>query len=233
MIIYGKQVVLYILDRHSKIINEVFLTKQIDKKLFNKFAKLGKKIVRLDNKKAQALAHGGNHQGFLLDIKEFDYISLSQIKRQNFVLILDGLTDIGNIGAIIRTAYALGVGGVVVCGINNLNISAVIRTSSGAMLDIPVCLVKNNLDVLNELSQVGFSLVGANVNGIEVTHFMQLNENSKIALILGNEGKGFSKKVFDKLDFKVKISMSNDFDSLNVSVACGILVYYLGQNIKC
>ena len=62
---------------------------------------------------------------------------------------------------------------------------------------------------------------------------MQLNENSKIALILGNEGKGFSKKVFDKLDFKVKISMSNDFDSLNVSVACGILVYYLGQNIKC
>jgi len=233
MIVYGKQIVFYILEKYPEIINEIFLTKEIDKKLFSKFAKLDKKIIRPDNKKAQALARGGNHQGFLLDIQGFNYTSLSQIKQQKFILILDGLTDIGNIGAIIRTAYALGVDGIVVCGINNLNASAVIRTSSGAMLDMPICLIKNSLDILNELKQVDFSLIGADMEGVEVNQFSQVNKDNKIALVLGNEGSGLSKKIINKLDFKVKISMSNNFDSLNVSVACGILIHSLGQKIRC
>lgn len=64
MIIYGKQIVLYVLENHPKLVEEVFLSKEIDNKLFSKFLKLGKKIHRLDNQKAQALAKGGNHQGF-------------------------------------------------------------------------------------------------------------------------------------------------------------------------
>ena len=68
----------------------------------------------MDNQKAQALAHGGNHQGFLAEVEEFEFKSIDEIKKQNFIAILYGLSDVGNIGAIVRTAHALGCGGVVV-----------------------------------------------------------------------------------------------------------------------
>ncbi len=226
MIVYGKQIVFHILDTHPEIINEIFLTKEIDKQLFNKFTKLDRKIVRPDNMKAQALARGGNHQGFLLDIEEFEYSTLNDIKKKDFILVLDGLTDIGNIGAIVRTAYALGVGAIIVCGLKNLNTAAIVRTSSGAMLDMPVALIHNNADVMNELKQIGFTLVGASMDGIEVGKF-QKDDYKNIALFLGSEGKGLSNKTIKKLDQKVSIAMSNDFDSLNVSVAAGILIHSL------
>ncbi len=226
MIVYGKQIVFHILDKYPEIINEIFLTKEIEKQLFNKFTKLDRKIIRPDNMKAQALARGGNHQGFLLDIKEFEYSTLNDIKHKDFILILDGLTDIGNIGAIVRTAYALGVGAIIVCGLRNLNTAAIVRTSSGAMLDMPVALIHNNADVMNELKQIGFTLVGACMDGIEVNTF-QRDKDNNIALFLGSEGKGLSNKTIKKLDQKVSISMSNNFDSLNVSVAAGILIHSL------
>ncbi len=233
MIVYGKQIVFHILDKHPEIINEIFLTKEIDKKLFNKFSKLDKKIVRPDNMKAQSLARGGNHQGFLLDIKEFNYSTLQDIKNKNFILILDGLTDIGNIGAIVRTSYALGVDAIVVCGLKNLNSAAITRTSSGAMLDMPIALIHSSADVANELKQIGFSLVGACMDGVELNQFQEKqNEKQKVALFLGSEGQGLSNKITRKLDHKVSIAMSNNFDSLNVSVAAGILIHSLKQCVK-
>jgi len=233
MIVYGKQIVFHILDKHPEIINEIYLTKEIDKKLFSKFTKLDKKIIRPDNMKAQSLARGGNHQGFLLDIQEYEYCNLQTIKKQNFILILDGLTDIGNIGAIVRTSYALGIDAVVISGLKNLNSAAITRTSSGAMLDIPIAVIHNSLDIANELKQVGFKLFGASMEGIEINKFIDSTKISKekIALFLGSENLGLSKKVITKLDQKVAISMSNDFDSLNVSVAAGILIHSLKQLI--
>ena len=119
MIVYGKQIVFYILEQHPKMIKQIFLTKEIDKKLFNKFMDVGVKIVRPDNMKAQALAKGGNHQGFLLDIDEFEFADIKDVKKDEFIVVLDGLTDTGNIGAIIRSCYAMGVDSVVICGHKN------------------------------------------------------------------------------------------------------------------
>ncbi len=231
MIVYGKQIVFHILDKHPQIINEIYLTKEIDKKLFSKFTKLDKKIIRPDNMKAQSLARGGNHQGFLLDIQEFEFATLTQIKKQSFVLVLDGLTDIGNIGAITRTAYALGVDAIVICGLKQINAAAITRTSSGAMLDIPVALIHNTADVAHELKQIGFKLFGAHMDGEEISKYTKHTQNSikQTALFLGSEGSGLSKKILSKLDAKLSISMSNDFDSLNVSVAAGILIHSLKQ----
>ncbi len=228
MIVYGKQIVFYILDKHPEIINEIFLTKEIDKQLFNKFTKLDKKIVRPDSMKAQALARGGNHQGFLLDINEFEYSHLNDIKHHDFILVLDGLTDIGNIGAIVRTAYALGVGAIIVCGLRNLNTAAIVRTSSGALLDMPLALIHNSADVINELKQINFNLIGASMDGISLNQ-LDKNQSKKTAIFLGSEGKGLSSKILKKLDQKVSITMSNNFDSLNVSVAAGILIHSLKQ----
>ncbi len=226
MIVYGKQIVFYILEKHPKIIKQIYLTKELDKKLFKKFMDVGVKIIRPDNKKAQSLAHGGNHQGFLLEIDDFEFTPLNDIKQGEFIVVLDGLSDVGNIGAIARSCYALGVDGLVICGIKNFNPEGVIRTSSGAMLDMSVAVCENSYDFANELKQKGFSLVGADMDGYEVKT-IQREKNQKVALFLGSEGPGLSNKLKKKLDLKVSIGMANDFDSLNVSVAAGILIYEL------
>jgi len=226
MIVYGKQIVFYILEKHPKIIKQIFLTKEIDKKLFNKFMDVGAKIVRPDNKKAQALAKGGNHQGFLLDIDEFEFAHMKDVKKSDFIVVLDGLSDVGNIGAIVRSCYAMGVDAIVICGLKNFYAAPIVRTSSGAMLDMPIAISYNSYDLANELKQVGFSLVGADMDGYEVKD-IQREKNQKTALFLGNEGDGLSNKLKKKLDLKVSINMENNFDSLNVSVAAGILIYEL------
>lgn len=226
MIVYGKQIVFYILEKYPNIIQEIYLTKELDKKLFKKFMDNGAKIIRPDNMKAQGMAKGGNHQGFLLKIDEFEFANIKDIKKGKFIVVLDGLTDTGNIGAIVRTCYALGVDGLVICGIKNLNLAPIIRTSSGSALDMPISTIANSYDLANELKQLDFSLVGADVTGYDVKT-LQRNENQKVALFLGNESDGLSNKLLKKLDLKVSIEMQNNFDSLNVSVATGILVHSL------
>lgn len=225
MIIYGKQVVLYVLERHPSLIEEVMFSKEIEPKLFRRFTSLDKKIIKLDNKKAQSLAKGGNHQGFFLKLKEFRTSTLKDIKDSNFVVVLDGLTDVGNIGAICRTAYSLGVDAIIASNVKHLNFEGIARTSSGALLDIPFCHIPNSLDVANELKQLEFKLFGASMDGIDLKEFD--NTFDKTALVLGSEGEGLSNKMIKKLDQKISIKMFNNFDSLNVSVAGGILIYNL------
>jgi len=168
MIVYGKQIFLYLLENHPKFIEEVFFSKDIDKKIFSKVGRLNVPIKRLDNKKAQAMAKGGNHQGYLVKISDFKYTTLKDIKDGHFVLVLAGLTDVGNIGAIIRSAYSLGVTGVVVSMVNQINISAVARTSSGAVFDMPIALVKDIGSVINELKQSSFEVYCADMDGEDV-----------------------------------------------------------------
>ena len=224
MIIYGKQIVMYVLEKHPKSIRQIFLTKELDKKLFKKFMDVGVKVIRPDEKKAQSLARGGNHQGFLLEIDDFYFEEISEIKKKDFIVVLDGLTDVGNIGAIARTCYGLGVGGLVVCGIKNIDMAPVIRTSSGTALDLPIAIFQNSSDLANELKQLKYTIVGADANGYDV-RTLERTKGQKIALFLGSEGEGLSKKVINKLDISVSIPMAHDFDSLNVSVAAGILIH--------
>eukprot|EP00767_Chilomastix_cuspidata_P008098 gnl/Chilomastix_cuspidata/9137.p1 GENE.gnl/Chilomastix_cuspidata/9137~~gnl/Chilomastix_cuspidata/9137.p1 ORF type:complete len:221 (+),score=9.02 gnl/Chilomastix_cuspidata/9137:49-663(+) len=200
-------------------------SKELEPKLFKKFASLDKKIIKLDNKKAQAMAKGGNHQGFFLKLKEFETTNLKAIKDSTFIVILDGLTDVGNIGAICRTAYSLGVDAIIASNVKQLNYEGIARTSSGALFDIQFCQIPNILDVINELKQNNFTLMGASMDGENLKEFK--NQNEKTALLLGSEGFGLSNKVIKKLDKKISIEMANNFDSLNVSVAGGILIYNL------
>ena len=95
------------------------------------------------------------------------------------------------------------------------------------MLDIPFCKHPNSGDVANELKQAGFALIGATTDGVDLKKYGTIENSGKVALVLGSEGTGISKKVINKLDLKVSIGMCNDFDSLNVSVAAGILIYNL------
>jgi 23S rRNA (guanosine2251-2'-O)-methyltransferase len=220
MVIYGKQIFLYTLQKHPAIIEEVFLSKEVDKKLFSEITALGKKIIRLDPKKAQALSRGGNHQGFLLKIKDFRFENLSTIKEFDFILILNSITDVGNIGSIIRSAYALGVEAVIIGGINSVKMETVVRSSSGAALDMPLLLYKDVKTLLNELKQVGFRIYGTDMKGMDVREIEKFP--SKKALLLGSEGEGLPKSLLKKCDEVIKIEMERDFNSLNVGVAAAI-----------
>jgi len=218
MIIYGKQVFYYILKNHKDIVNEIILSKKLDNKEFKNLQKFNIPIKITDNKKAQALARGGNHQGYFLDIN-FTPKESKNIKELKSVLILDNITDMGNIGAIIRTAYSLGIDTIIVTGINELRWENVIRMSAGAAIDMPILVIKNILDVINDLKTNKFRIIGADMGGKT-----QIEKSEKMALIMGSEGEGLSKKVKSKLDEVVSIEMKRSFDSLNVSVATGILI---------
>ncbi len=219
MIIYGKQLFLYILRKYPDKFLKVMLSKKCDQKLFSKIKRACKDVVLVDNKKAQALCRGGNHQGFIAEILDIEFGDFQKIKNGNFLLILQGVTDVGNIGAIIRSAYAFGVDAVVISGLKSINLEAIIRTSSGAVFDMPIVLEPNTLDLINELKQMGFKLYGADMNGTDIK---TVNIATKKALVMGSEGEGIPNKIKIKLDEIVSIKMAREFDSLNVSAATAI-----------
>ena len=228
MIIYGKQVCLYALEQHPEVVRTVYVAKKgvLPQALFHRFHD---KIKFLEEKWAQSMSKGGNHQGILLEINPFEQTPFSALKESSFLVILDGLTDVGNIGAIVRSAYALGAEGIIAAGVKQLNFSAIARSSSGALLDMPFLIAPNILDICNELKQIGFKLYGAAMEGAPV---QEVSFAPKRALVLGSEGRGLSKKVTGKLDQKVSIEMKHGFDSLNVSAAAAILIHRMAYAVE-
>ncbi|MBX7490709.1 TrmH family RNA methyltransferase [Helicobacter turcicus] len=220
MVVYGRRVAEYILAKHSDKILQVYLAKEINKKQFSAFARLNVPLVHVDSKKAQSLARGGNHQGYLLEIKPLVPLEFSVFKAMDFVLVLCGISDVGNIGALFRTAYVLGVDGIILCGLRDFKQEGALRASSGAMLDMPFSLVYNALDVVNELKFADFKLYGTSLDGVEFGGITQ----GKKALFLGAEGEGLSARILKKMDENLTITQKRAFDSLNVSTAGAILI---------
>ena len=220
MIIYGKQVCLHALIEHESAIKTVYIAKKgiLPQKLYDQYKD---RIKFLEERWAQSMAKGGNHQGLLVEMNGFAQSDLTTMKQNSFVLVLDTLTDTGNIGAIVRTAYALGVDGIIASGVKSLNFSAITRTSSGALLDMPFVIIPNILDVLSELKQVEFNIYGASMEG---TPLKACAFNGKKVLVMGSEGEGISKRAKSKIDTMVKIEMQREFDSLNVSAAAAIFI---------
>ena len=227
MIIYGKQVCLYALEHKEAYVKTVYVAKKniLPQELFHKYHD---KIKFLEEKWAQSMAKGGNHQGILVEMNVYKQADFATIKKSNFIVILDGLTDVGNIGAIVRSAYALGADAIIASGVKHLNFAAIARTSSGALLDMPFMVTPNILDNINELQQIGFKLYGASMDGenIQTCAF-----SDKRVLIMGSEGKGLSKKVASKVNHMVSIEMKHTFDSLNVSAAAAILIHRMNDAI--
>ena len=221
MIVYGKRVAEYIIKKHPDIVKELLIAKKLDKKELNKLKQF--KINFIDNKTAQKISRNSNHQGYFAKI-EFEPTEWKI--NGNKILILDNVTDMGNIGAIVRTSYALGIDLLIITGINELKWPQIIRTSAGAALDMKILTYKNILELINTLKMKNYTIVGADMGGECKI------KASKIALIMGSEGEGLSKKVKEKLDKILSIEMKNNFDSLNVSVAAGILIDRITNECK-
>jgi len=224
MVVYGKQIFNYIIDNHSNLIKEIILSKKLDSKSFHKIRLLQKPIINLDEKKAQALAKGGNHQGYFLKIDEPSLGDINELKNKKSILILVGITDMGNIGSIIRSAYSLGIDGIVLSGIENLKMPQIIRSSSGAAIDSYILSYKNIDDLLNRVKTLGFKTYCASLEGKDIKQ-LKIDKDEKIAFLLGSEGDGLPKRIIKKCDTSWVIPMSGKFNSLNVSNAASIIAY--------
>jgi len=221
MLIYAKQPINYIIDNYPQKIRTLYLAKDIDKKEYSRLMKFDFEVKRIPHEAAQKMCKNANHQGFLADVEDYQLHSFNSFLDKDFILVLSGLTDVGNIGAIVRSAYALGVDAIVACGVKTLPIEPIIRTSTGALFDMPFSIVHNIHDVLNDLKTSGFTTYGADMGGSDIRDIVPMK---KRVLVLGSEGEGLTSRVASKLDKIVTIKMSHEFDSLNVSVAGAILM---------
>ena len=221
MLIYAKQPIYYIINNHPKKIKTLYIAKEIEKKEYSRLMKLGFEIKRIPSDAAGKMCKNASHQGFLAEVEEYKLHSYKSMLDKEFILVLSNLTDVGNIGAIVRSAYALGIDGIVVSGIKNLALAPVLRTSTGALFDMPLAVEHNVHDVLNDFRMSGFCTYGADMGGKDIR---DVKVKQKRVLVLGSEGEGLSSRVVSKLDEIVSIKMSHEFDSLNVSVAGAILM---------
>ena len=221
MLIYGKQSIYYLIDHHPQKIETLYLAKDVDKKEYSALMKHDFEVKRIPQNAAQQMSKSGNHQGYLADVEEIEIKETVSLKKKNFVLILNSITDVGNIGAIIRSAYALGVDAVVISGLKKITFEAISRSSSGAVFDMPILFCTNVHDIMNDLKTMNYEVYGADVDGDDIK---EVEMSSKRVLILGSEGEGLPARVLKKLDHKVKIEMAHGFDSLNVSAAGAILM---------
>lgn len=230
MIIFGKQCFEYVIHHAPTHIQEIYLAKDIEKPLFAKLKRLNVPILRIDNKKAQSLARGKNHQGVFAKIEPIKQTPFKALLDFSSLVVLCGMSDIGNIGAIVRTAYALGIGGIVISDRDTLNTQAlegIFRSSSGALLNMPFSFHKSSLSVANEAKMKQFTLIGAGKNNKNILE----STPNKWAIFIGREDTGLPQKLLNKLDYTLHIAMCNGFDSLNASVAAGILIDRI-QHIK-
>jgi 23S rRNA (guanosine2251-2'-O)-methyltransferase len=221
MLIYGKQPVYYTVERHPEKIRTLYLAKEVHKKEYSRLMRLGCEVKRIPANAAQSMSKNGNHQGFLAEVDDIAPVTLKEVCNKDYVVVLSGITDVGNIGAIVRSAYALGVDAVIVCGLKNLALEPIVRSSTGALFDLPFVVQNNLYDVINDLKLAGFDLYGAVMDGEDIRN---ASISPKRALLLGNEAEGIPARAQDKLDRRVSIAMAHDFDSLNVSAAGAILM---------
>jgi len=221
MLIYAKQPIYYLINKYPQMIKTLYLAKEIEKKEYSRLMKMGFEIKRIPNEAAQKMCKNASHQGFLAEVQDYKLQQYDFFFEKKFVLVLSGVTDVGNIGALVRSAYALGVDAIIACGVKQLPLETILRTSTGALYDMPFAIENNIHDVLNDFKMSGFTLYGADMSGMDIR---ETRIDRKKVLVLGSEGEGLTSRVVSKLDCAVSINMSNEFDSLNVSVAGAILM---------
>ena len=187
-------------------------------------------ISYVSKERLDQLSETHHHQGVIAIAAAYDYATVDDILAKArekgeapFVFLLDGIEDPHNLGAIIRTANLAGAHGVIIPKHRAVGLTATVaRTSAGALNFTPVAKVTNLGATMDELKKEGLWFVCADMKG-EIMYRQNLTD--PIGLVIGNEGEGVSRLVREKCDFTASIPMKGDIDSLNASVAAGVLAY--------
>ena len=187
-------------------------------------------IQFVSKERLNQLSESGKHQGVIAVTASYHYsavedmLELAREKGEDpFLILLDNMEDPHNLGAIIRTANQAGAPGVIIPKRRAVGLTAVVaRTSAGALHYTPVAKVTNLVKTMEELKEKGLWFVCADMDG---TQMYDLNLKGPIGLVIGSEGEGVGRLVKENCDFTASIPMKGDIDSLNASVAAGILAY--------
>lgn len=220
--------------RAGKTVDKLFVLEHCKEGSMNTVLREAKKhdtiINYVKKERLDQMSETGKHQGVIAYIAAFEYATVDDILKKAedkgeppFVVILDDIEDPHNLGAIIRTANLAGAHGVIIPKHRVAGLTATaVKASAGAVSYTPVAKVTNISKTIEELKDKGLWFVCADMGG---TTMYDLDLKGPIGLVVGNEGKGVSRLVKEKCDFIASIPMFGDIDSLNASVATGVLAY--------
>ena len=220
-IVYGKNSFFEALDN-----NRIQVAYVMDDKLVDKFKRKGINYKIVDRKTLDKMSKSGNHQGYLAEVKDFKLSNVEDLIKDNngLIVVLDGLKDVHNLGAIIRTCECAGVDGIIYKTHNAVKVNdTVAKVASGALEHMKICEVNNITNTLKKLKDHGYWIVGSDASG--ESYYNELNYDMNTVLIIGSEGEGMSRLVKEECDYIVKLPMFGHVNSLNASVAAGILIY--------
>ena len=220
--------------RSGRVVDKLFVLERCEDGPVRTILREAKKhdtMVRFVKKeRLDQMSETGKHQGVIAMTAAYDYAEVDDILNKArekgeapFVVLLDNIEDPHNLGAIIRTANLAGAHGVIIPKNRAVGLTATVaRTSAGALNYTPVARVTNIARTIEELKKEGLWFVCADMGG---TSMYQLDLKGPIGLVIGNEGEGVSRMVKEKCDFVASLPMKGDIDSLNASVAAGVLAY--------
>lgn len=223
--IYGRNVVFERLD-NQKAIYEIFVVKGKHLDIVNLAKSQKVKVNFVSKAKLNSLVKG-KHQDVIASVETFNYASLDDIKSEKedaLILMLDQIEDPHNFGAIIRTANAVGVDGIVILNRRQVGVNAtVIKAAAGSVDKVKIAEVTNLTQTLKQLKAAGYWVVGTAFE--DAIDYRSIDYKRKLVLVMGSEGSGISRLVLETCDFVAKIPMALDSNSLNVSVASGVMLY--------
>ena len=225
MYLYGKNVIKELLNTNVKKIQKIYLYENFnDQNLISSIEKSKICVEYMTKVELDRLANG-NHQGIIVVVSDYEYANIEELINEDnaLIVILDHLEDPHNFGAIIRTCEAAGVSGIIIPKDRSVSVnSTVAKVSTGAIERMKIARVTNLNRTIEKLKQNGFWIVGTDMNGED---YSTIDYNGKIAIVIGNEGKGLSEMVKKNCDFIASIPMYGKINSLNASVATGIVIY--------
>lgn len=233
MLVIGRNPVMEAL-RSGRKIEKIFIAENSGGSIYDveKFAAERRvKVAYVSKYELRELSGGDNHQGVVAIAPPYQYAQLEDILRaadiseeKPFIIILDGIEDPHNLGAIIRTAECVGANGVIISKNRSAGVTSVVgKTSAGAIETVPIARVTNIGRTIDELKDRGVWVAACDMYGDDC--FLSKNLDGAVAIVIGNEGKGVSRLVKEKCDFVVSIPMRGKINSLNASNAAAVVMY--------
>ncbi|MBQ9814121.1 MAG: 23S rRNA (guanosine(2251)-2'-O)-methyltransferase RlmB [Lachnospiraceae bacterium] len=233
LMVEGRNPVLEALKRNENI-DKLYVQEGLKDGPVNQIVSTAKKLgvltVYVPKDKLDDMSETGKHQGVILNLSAVVYAEVEDIlaraqerSESPFIFVLDGIEDPHNLGAIIRSANLAGAHGVIIPKHRSATVNATVaKASAGAVYHTLIAKVTNIAQTIDELKEKGIWFVCADMDGAEM---YDVNMKGAIGLVIGNEGNGVSRLVREKCDFTARIPMKGDIDSLNASVAAGILAW--------
>ena len=223
MYVFGKNVAREVIKNIEKI-KRAFISKNFDERdIITVLNRNNIKIKYMEKREIDKITDG-NHQGIVLEIEDYEYCDVDElIEDESLIVILDHLEDPHNLGAIIRTCEAAKVSGIIIPKDRSVSVnSTVMKISAGALEMVKISQVTNLAQTIEYLKKQGYWIVGTDMQG---TNYHEIDYKGKTAIIIGNEGKGMSNIVRKNCDFIASIPMKGQINSLNASVAAGIIIF--------